>query len=209
MATMIQPAPFWDKIAAKYAKQPIADVPTYEHTMARTRDYLNPTDHVLELGCGTGSTALLLSRAVAQMTATDISGEMIRIARAKAADQGARTVTFQTAPSDADIFAEASFDAVMGFNLLHLLENPVRTIRRAHAQLKPGGVLITKTPCLGDAGFVLRIVIPVMQMLGKAPFVGFPTARGLESMMHEVGFEVIASESHGKSRNRFLVGRKI
>ncbi|MEL6287025.1 MAG: class I SAM-dependent methyltransferase, partial [Pseudomonadota bacterium] len=49
---------------------------------------------VLELGCGTGSTALLLAPSVAQITGTDISGEMVRIANGKAADQGAQSVTF-------------------------------------------------------------------------------------------------------------------
>ncbi|MEM9475019.1 MAG: class I SAM-dependent methyltransferase [Pseudomonadota bacterium] len=209
MTAMVQPAPFWDKIAEKYAKSPIADVPTYEHTMARTRAFLKPTDRVLELGCGTGSTALLLAPSVAQITGTDISGEMVRIANGKAADQGAQKVTFEQAASDADAFPAQSFDAVLGYNLLHLLEAPMRTVLRALSLLKPGGVFITKTPCLGDSSFVLRLVIPVMQMLGKAPFVGFPTAEGLETMLRKAGFEVIASETHGKARNRFLVAQKL
>ena len=85
----------------------------------------------------------------------------------------------------------------------------MRSVLRAHSLLKPGGVFITKTPCLGDSSFVLRLVIPVMQMLGKAPFVGFPTAEGLETMLRKAGFEVIASETHGKARNRFLVAQKL
>ena len=52
---------FWDGIAEKYAKRPISDMAAYEYTLGRTRSYLKPEDQVLELGCGTGSTALLLA----------------------------------------------------------------------------------------------------------------------------------------------------
>lgn len=207
MTAMIQPAPFWDKIADKYAKSPISDVPAYEHTMARTRDYLSPTDHVLELGCGTGSTALLLSRDVTQITGTDISGEMIRIANAKADAVG--NVTFLQETSDSDALALGAFDAVLGFNLLHLLEDPKKTVAQAHGLLKPGGVFITKTPCLGDWGRWLRVLMPALQLIGKAPFVGFPKAAELEDTLRMVGFEIVAAEDHGKRGNRFLVGRKV
>ena len=53
--------------APKYAKSPIKDVPAYEYTLGRTRSYLKPTDAVLELGCGTGGTALKLADAVAHL----------------------------------------------------------------------------------------------------------------------------------------------
>jgi hypothetical protein len=38
-----------------------------------------------------------------------------------------------------------------------------------HALLKPGGLLISKIPCVGDMGFALRLGIPVMHAIGK-PF---------------------------------------
>ena len=85
---MIQNATFWDKVAPKYAKSPIADQAAYEYTLDRTRTYLNPKDSVLELGCGTGSTALLLAPDVKQITAIDLSPGMLVIAREKAAKAG-------------------------------------------------------------------------------------------------------------------------
>ncbi|MCG8445153.1 MAG: class I SAM-dependent methyltransferase [Hyphomicrobiales bacterium] len=57
---------------------PVRDVEAYEYTLERTRSYLAKTGRVLELGCGTGSTALLL----AGITGNDISPNMIGIARA-------------------------------------------------------------------------------------------------------------------------------
>ena len=70
-------AEFWDAQATSYAKSPVRDVEAYEKTLARVRDYLHLEMDVIEIGCGTGSTALKLSNAVAHYTATDISGGMI------------------------------------------------------------------------------------------------------------------------------------
>ena len=85
---------FWDKNAEKYSRSPVKNVPAYERTLERTRSYLSADDEVLELGCGTGSTALLLADAVKHITGSDISANMIGIARAKAQDKKTANVTF-------------------------------------------------------------------------------------------------------------------
>ncbi len=55
---MVAPAGFWDRIAERYAKQPIADEAAYQKKLQVTRDYFRPDMAVLEFGCGTGSTAI-------------------------------------------------------------------------------------------------------------------------------------------------------
>jgi ubiquinone/menaquinone biosynthesis C-methylase UbiE len=74
---------FWDKAANKYAASKIADMGGYEETLTRTRSFLHAEDHLHEIGCGTGSTALKLAPFVRQLTATDISGGMLAIANEK------------------------------------------------------------------------------------------------------------------------------
>ena len=49
---------FWDKIADKYAKRPVADETAYETKLAKTREYLTPDTQVFEFGCGSGTTAI-------------------------------------------------------------------------------------------------------------------------------------------------------
>lgn len=49
-------------MAKRYARQPIADEAAYRRKLEVTRTYFRPDMHVLEFGCGTGSTALAMLR---------------------------------------------------------------------------------------------------------------------------------------------------
>ena len=70
-------ARFWDRIAPKYATDPIADLAGYEATLQRVQGLLSPQHDVLEIGCGTGSTALRLAPFTRSLLATDVSSQMI------------------------------------------------------------------------------------------------------------------------------------
>ena len=140
-------AKFWDKIAEKYAKSPIADEESYRYTLERTRSYLSPDDNILEVGCGTGSTALLLAGDAGRITASDLSGNMARIGAEKARDQGVSNVTFVTAGLFDGAIENGRWDAVLAFNFLHLLEDLPAAVGRINGLLKPGGLFISKTIC--------------------------------------------------------------
>ena len=72
---------FWDRIADRYSKQPIADQDAYQRKLDVTRTYFRPDMDVLELGCGTGGTAILHAPYVRHVRAVDISARMLEIAR--------------------------------------------------------------------------------------------------------------------------------
>ena len=108
---------FWDKAAPKYFKQPISNMPAYEETLARTVSYLHPEARVLELGCGTGGTALRLAPHVHSVVATDFSAGMI--AQAQQRDP-ADNVTFLQADVFSPELEVGVFDVIVGFNLFHL-----------------------------------------------------------------------------------------
>ena len=210
---MQQSATFWDKAAEKYAKSPIQDMAAYNYTLERTRSYLSPTDKILELGCGTGSTALLLAPDVGQIVASDISANMIKIASRKAQDENASNVRFVTADIFDDALGEGPYDAVLALNLLHLIEDAASALTRVHGLLKPGGVFISKTVCKPgeDAPFkfrLLRFVVPVMQLFGKAPFVRFMEVKDFENLIRSHCFEIIESGDH-PAPSRYIVAKKI
>lgn len=210
---------FWDKMAEGYAKSPIADMPAYTYTLGRTRSYLSPTDQVLEVGCGTGSTALLLAGDVAHITATDSSAKMIEIARTKPEASSADNVTFLVAEAtDTTIetgIGTGSFDAVLAHNLIHLLPDPATFIRAAAILVKPGGVFISKTVCNPGSNAPLKFklikaALPIAQFFGKAPAVTFLEIPELETLIQDAGFEIIESGNHPATPpNRYIVARKL
>lgn len=81
MLRTIDDARFWNGIARKYAGHRIKDLPGYERTVEHTRRLLRSSDAVLEIGCGTGTTALKLAPFVGRIVGSDLSNEMIAIAR--------------------------------------------------------------------------------------------------------------------------------
>jgi len=209
---MTDTARFWDRSAKKYASAPIKDIPAYEYTLDRTRSYLMPTDRVLELGCGTGSTGLLLAGAVAQYHGTDISPEMIRIARDKAAAEAVDNITFTAATAQEGMVAAGPVDVVLALNLLHLLRDVEDLFDRIHAALPPVGYFISKTVCLAEPSigvrrFAFRAMIPLMRLVRLAPFVRSFRFDGLENSIEAAGFEVIET-STGPAMSRYIVARK-
>ena len=75
---------FWDRIAERYSKRPVADEAAYQKKLQVTREYFQPDMAVLEFGCGTGSTTITHSPYVRHIRAIDISSKMIEIAKGKA-----------------------------------------------------------------------------------------------------------------------------
>ena len=205
-------ANFWDKASKKYALSPISDMDAYTYTLERTRSYLCAEDTVLEIGCGTGSTALLLAENVQSYHGTDLSSGMIAIARRKVAESSVPNLSFEAHPALEGIRAHEGLDAVMAFNLLHLVKDIPATLNAAHQALRTGGLLITKTPCLKDANWKIKLLlklIPIAQLLGKAPFVQSFTILAYDKMIKDAGFEIIECGNHPNSPPaRYVVARK-
>ena len=212
---MITAAKFWDKAATKYAKATIADEAAYQLTLGRTRSYLGADDHILEVGCGTGSTALLLAGDVAHITATDISGNMIAIANEKAQAQGVKNITFVTADIPDSPRRDGGYDAVLAHNLLHLLPDAPEAVAHIASFLKPGGIFVSKTVCSFGKGTplkyrIMKAVLPLLQWLGKAPYVKFRHETELEAMITSAGFDLVESAFHPKTAlSRYIVARKL
>jgi ubiquinone/menaquinone biosynthesis C-methylase UbiE len=211
MAHNAADARFWDRIARKYAADPIKDMDGYARTVDRTRNYLRSTDTALELGCGTGTTALKLAPDVCHMVATDLSGEMIAIAREKAAAQACLNAEFAVATPERAPWPDGSFDAVLAFSLWHLVADRTSALAHIHRVLKPGGVFVSKTPCLAEMNPLIRLALPVMQLVGKAPYVAIFSATALEREIEAAGFAIIERARHGSGRKDariFIAGRK-
>lgn len=211
-AALARKARFWNRIARKYAADPITDVPGYEATLRRVQGLLSADQDVLEIGCGTGSTALRLAPHARRLLATDVSAGMIAIAREKLAAQPMPQLGFAVADADAPVLGQGTWDAVLAFNLLHLVHDLDHAIAAGVQALRPGGLFISKTACISEMNpLVPRLALPLMRAIGKAPHVLCFDAAHLQAAMVRHGLVLEAVERHGtkgKDIRVFIVARK-
>ncbi len=198
---------FWDRAARRYAKSPVKDQDSYRKKLAVTQEYLRPDWRVLEFGCGTGSTAITHAPHVGEILAIDISGEMLAIAEQRAREAGVENIRFQRGTLDSLEEEAEGFDAVLGLNILHLLEDVEGAIARVADLLKPGGVFVSSTALIGEVKPHWRLLIPLMQTLGLAPYVNRFGKPQLVAMLSQAEF-VIDYEWQPKRASLFLVARK-
>ncbi|PCI74325.1 MAG: SAM-dependent methyltransferase [SAR86 cluster bacterium] len=198
---------FWDKRAESYAKSPVGDEAAYKEKLETTQRYFNAESQVMEFGCGTGTTAIHHAPFVQKIVATDISSNMIRIARNKAEAANITNIEFQCSTLEDFEATNASFDVVMAHNILHLLEDPEQAIRISYRLLKPGGVFVTSTGCLGDSFSHWRVLLIIMKILRKAPYVNVMKRVTLENYFRNAGFEVDL-EWNRKKQAAFIILKK-
>lgn len=186
---MTSDATFWNRLAEKYSRQPVANPDAFERKIAITRSCMSPGDVILDIGCGTGSLALRLAPHAAHVHGLDLSSEMVRIARDKATVQKVSNVTFHVGAFDEDIsFAPESLDGLCAYSLLHLLEDRTTALQRIYRLLKPGAFFVSSTVCLKESWVPYTPVLRVMRWLGKAPLVKVFTKQSLANDIRDAGF---------------------
>jgi arsenite methyltransferase len=203
-------AHFWDRLAEKYAAQPVKDVAAFDRKKGITRQHLHPRSTVVEFGCGTGSLALEMSSHAGQVHAIDVSAEMIRIAERKKAEQGVTNVTFHTGTLEAmRPRIPAEVDAVWAYSILHLVDDRASTLKTAFELLKPGGVFISSNVCLAGTWVPYRTIITVMRWLGKAPRVHCYDRKTIRGELAGAGFvDVVEHDVSADGLLAFLVARR-
>ncbi len=205
---MTQEQRFWDRIADRYAAKPVPDQSVYQRKLKITRDYLRPDMEVVEFGCGTGSTAIEHAPRVRHILATDISGKMLAIGREKAAAAGVDNVDFaRVTIEDLDVPAE-SIDVVLGLSILHLLDDREAAIAKTYNMLKPGGVFVSSTACLGDTMKWFKLVGPIGHKLGLIPKVQVFSKDELVHSITDAGFEIEHLWRPSKGAAVFAVAKK-
>jgi SAM-dependent methyltransferase len=77
-----------------------------------------PQKRVRDLGCGIGRLTLWMARKAQHVTGVDISEEMTRVARSRAASQGLRNAIFQVYDGTTLLYDNASFDIIVCVGVL-------------------------------------------------------------------------------------------
>lgn len=202
---------FWDGAAEKYAKSPVSDEATYQRKLTETQSFFAPDMRILEFGCGTGTTAVHHAGHVLHIDAIDISENMLEIGRGRAKEADVENIEFTLGTLtefNADI---ASMDVVLGLNVLHLIPDWRAHIAEAARILKPGGIFVSSTGCLGNSFLrFLKLVVPLGKRLGIMPDVFVLTEAELASEIEGAGFRIETQWHHGmKDIDVFIIARKL
>jgi ubiquinone/menaquinone biosynthesis C-methylase UbiE len=208
-ARAYQPSPkFWDRVAERYAKKPVADEATYQKKLAVTRGYFRPDMKVLELGCGTGSTAIVHAPHVAHIRAIDISKNMIEIAQGKAEAAQVDNVAFEVGTIEQLSVPDESVDVVLALSFLHLLKDKEAAIAKFYDMLVPGGLFVSSTACLGDSMKFFKYIAPIGKLFGRFPLVKVFGVEHLKECVTRAGFEIDYEWQPGKNKGVFIVAKK-
>ncbi|MFC7306932.1 trifunctional class I SAM-dependent methyltransferase/NUDIX hydrolase/VOC family protein [Streptomyces monticola] len=133
----------WDDAADSFDDEPdhgLRDPAVRAAWAERLRGWLPaaPAD-VLDLGCGTGSLALLAAGQGHRVTGVDRSPRMVQLAREKLTGTGARVLAGDAVQPPV---GERKFDVVLARHVLWALPDPEAVLRRWSSLLRPGGRLV-------------------------------------------------------------------
>lgn len=137
---------YYDSLASAYDKK--YDNPAMNH-MRRIESevieqYLDNVKSIVDIGCGTGLYALALGKRGYNVLATDISYEMIKVAKLKAESLGLQNeITLLQHDIEKQLIIEKKFDlAISMFGALNHVESLKKAFKNIKDVLTPGGHFI-------------------------------------------------------------------
>ncbi len=185
------PEKFWNMIAKKYAASPVPDRPAYDTKIAKIKTHLDANMAVLDIGCATGTQCGDIAGDVRQVTGIDISSKLLAIAEQRMTERGIDNVEFLLASPFDDRLQPASFDVLMAFHVLHFFEDTDVILERFASLLKPGGLFISETGCIGDRDRFLGVAIRTAGYLGLLPKITLLKDQQLQAAIVNAGFDIV------------------
>lgn len=175
------------------------------HAILMAAAELEPGHQVLDIGCGNGRTTLDAARTASDGTAlgVDLSGPMLRQARARAEREGIKNATFEQADAQVHQFVGDGFDRVLSRFGCMFFGDPLAAFTNVHRAVRGGGrlTMLSWQPLERNEWLLtLRAAIAMGRDLPSPP-AGTPGPFGLadESMVQELltgaGFRSVVLES--------------
>jgi 2-polyprenyl-3-methyl-5-hydroxy-6-metoxy-1,4-benzoquinol methylase len=200
---------FWDRAAKYYDKEEKKDEQTYLNFIEKTRKYLKISDTVLDFGCGTGLVSNEVAVNVKMVHAIDISSKMIEIAKTKAIEREIQNIDYAYTTIFDNRYKKSSFDVVLAFYVFHLLDDSLKVLQRMNELLKPGGLIISVTPCLGEKP-ILNSLLSIGSKIGITPKITSFKISELEQLFKKENFEIVETDCMKLNSPQYLlIAKKI
>jgi ubiquinone/menaquinone biosynthesis C-methylase UbiE len=173
---------------------------------AMERAAIRSGEHVLDVGCGCGETALDLARRVGAaglVLGVDISRLLVEAAIRLARQSGAANLRFAAADAQIHAFPPARFDLIFSRFGIMFFDDPEAAFRNLRSALRPGGRLVFV--CWPAPRENLFVTIPLAAAAPRMPLPepGEPDAPGpfafadlerVRRILSRAGFEAIETE---------------
>jgi ubiquinone/menaquinone biosynthesis C-methylase UbiE len=147
---------------------------------------------VIEFGCGTGRFTKVIAKDAKHIVATDLSDEMLKVARVQLSKFP--NVPVKKADCCSTSFPSARFDPVLMVNLIHVIENPSDALRESYRILKKGGKLLIASGTNYDSkeSEAIRRATRYLERFGLPPayYQTKLSPDELASLVKDAGFEV-------------------
>lgn len=191
---------FWDKQAKKFDDSEKRFEHASRELIDRTKEYLNANDNVLDFGCATGTKTIELADAIKHIHGLDLSAEMVREATKKKDKVNVKNVSFSQGTIYNDDLGKSSFDKIVAYAIIHLLEDSEKVIQRIHELLKPGGLFISTTACFKEKmDFKTRsefTIYRIMKRLGMFPLhMNMFQVSDVEQLIKRQNFNIVKAEN--------------
>ena len=137
-----------DNVEKQFGSQASAYLTSAVHASGRDLQRLAerladfPQATLLDMGCGAGHASFTAAGQVAQVTAYDLSSQMLEVVAQAAKDKGFTNIVTQQGYAEMLPFADASFDVVISRYSAHHWHDVGQALREVKRVLKPGGVMI-------------------------------------------------------------------
>ena len=134
---------------------------------------------------------------------------MIEVAKRKADERKIDNIKYTQATIFDVTYERESFDVVLAFNILHLLEDLQKVLQRINDLLKPGGLFISSTACMGDKTVSrYRLLLFPLSVLGIVPSMKFLKRSELDESITKGNFQIIETGRMDHKAPIFLIVAK-
>ena len=178
---------------------------THINTINGIVRHLKADDVILDFACGSGIKTMDIAGNVHTIKAIDTSSKMIEVARKRAFEKNISNISFENINIFDDRFKEESFNAILALNVLHLLVEPDLILERMRRLLKPKGLFISATACLGEKWSPLASCLLLLGKTRYVPSFNKYNVSGLEETIRGNKFNIVETINISKALSEHLI----